>query len=109
MSRLDITIDIGPFCFTDFSYDAENDVAYLSIGEPREAVTWESPEGHLLRLDPDTDQLVGVTFLHLKERMGTGDLTITFPEWAIPASRSAPASTRTPVRVPPRILSRCCL
>ena len=31
MSRPDTAIDIGPFRFTHCSYDAGNDVAYLSI------------------------------------------------------------------------------
>ncbi len=61
MSKLATSIVVGPFCFTDCSYDAEADIAYLSIGDPRPAVSWESPEGHLVRLDPRTDELVGLT------------------------------------------------
>jgi hypothetical protein len=108
MPRLDATIEIGPFRFTDCSYDSENDIAYLSIGTPREAITWESPEGHLLRLDPDTDELVGITFLHLKERIGAGGLDITFPEHAIPNSGKPPAQARQSMRVPQKVLAVCC-
>lgn len=107
MPRLDIAIDIGPFSFTDYSYDVENDVAYLSIGSPREAITSESPEGHLIRLDPGTDELVGITFLHFKARIDAGGLSITFPEYVIPTSEKSPAQARKPIKVPPRVLALC--
>ena len=108
MPQLNATIDIGPFHFTHCSYDAESDVAYLSIGGPREAIVWESPEGHLLRLDPDTDELVGITFLHLSDRIEAGGLSITFPEYVIPNSGKVPPSSRKPTRVPRRVLALWC-
>jgi len=108
MPQQDATIDIGPFRFTHCSYDAESDVAYLSIGSPREAIVWESPEGHLLRLDPDTDELVGITFLHLRARIEAGGLDITFPEYAIPNLGKHPAQARQPMRVPRKVLAGCC-
>jgi hypothetical protein len=108
MPQLDATIDIGPFHFTHCSYDAESDVAYLSIGAPTEAIVWESPEGHLLRLDPDTDVLVGVTFLHLRERIESGALTITFPEYVFPRSGNPPVQSRKPVRVPRKQFALLC-
>jgi uncharacterized protein YuzE len=109
MLRLNTTIDIGPFRFTRCSYDPESDVAYLSVGEPRVAITSESPEGHLLRLDPDTDELVGVTFLHVRQRLGAGPVTITFPEYVLPTSGAQPAQAREPMAVPQGVLSLCCL
>ena len=108
MSQPDTTIDIGPFRFTHCSYDAESDVAYLSIGAPREAIVWESPEGHLLRLDPNTDELVGITFLHLSERIHSGGLRITFPEYVIPGPGDSTAQSREPWSVPSRVLALCC-
>lgn len=108
MPRLDSTIDVGPFRFTECLYDVENDVVCLSIGAPREAITLESPEGHLLRLDPDTDELMGVTFLHLKERIEAEALTITFPECVLPTSGKMPLAC-TSVKVPQRVLAPCCL
>ncbi len=44
-------------------YDDASDVLYLSIGAPRLALTEEGPEGLLIRKDPTTDELVGVTVL----------------------------------------------
>lgn len=108
MPRLDPMIEIEPFCFTDCLYDAENDVAYLSIGTPRAAITWESPEGHLLRLDPNTDELVGITFLHLKERIDAGGLKVTFPESTIPSSGELPTQACKSMTVPQTVLAVCC-
>jgi len=108
MPQQDATIDIGPFRFTHCSYDAESDVAYLSIGAPREAIVWESPEGHLLRLDPDTDELVGITFLHLSDRIAAGGLRITFPEYVIPPSGNELVRSRRPWSVPPGVLALLC-
>jgi uncharacterized protein YuzE len=45
------------------SYDDSSDVLYLSVGEPRAAVTQEDDEGVLIRKDPVTEELVGVTIL----------------------------------------------
>ena len=80
------TISSGPYKFTTCEYDARNDVLYLSIGRPREAITWESPEGHLVRLDPDTGALLGLTILHLKSRIGRGDVRVTLP--SLPSTKS---------------------
>jgi uncharacterized protein YuzE len=44
-------------------YDEASDVLYLSLGEPRQALTYEGAEGLLLRKDPQTGELVGVTVL----------------------------------------------
>ena len=73
------TISSGPYKFTTCEYDARNDVLYLSIGRPREAITWESPEGHLVRLDPDTGDLLGLTILHMKAKIARGDVRVTLP------------------------------
>ena len=48
--RDDAPIRLGPYVFTNHSYDESSDVLYLSIGSPREAIVLESPEGHLVRL-----------------------------------------------------------
>jgi len=45
------------------SYDDSSDVLYLSVGEPRAAITQEDDEGVLIRKDPATEEVVGVTIL----------------------------------------------
>jgi hypothetical protein len=45
-------------------YDEDDDILYAWVGEkPVPAVTYETDEGHLVRLDPETKEFVGVTIL----------------------------------------------
>jgi hypothetical protein len=44
-------------------YDDASDVLYFSVAAPRHALTEEGPEGLLIRKNPTTDELVGVTVL----------------------------------------------
>jgi uncharacterized protein YuzE len=76
-----VEIKIGPVTFDFADYDAESDVLYLYIGEPREVEGEETPEGHVLHYAPGTQTIVGLTMLsprHLLER--DGGLTVTLPE-----------------------------
>jgi uncharacterized protein YuzE len=57
------------------SYNREGDVLYISLGEPREALTVPEAEGLLVRVDPETKEVVGATitdyeehFRHLPEK-----------------------------------------
>jgi uncharacterized protein YuzE len=43
------------------SYDANNDVLYCSFGEPHEAYSVETEDGVFIRLNPETDFVVGIT------------------------------------------------
>jgi uncharacterized protein YuzE len=47
------------------NYDDSSDVLYLSIGEPRPALTREAEEDDtfLVRTDRDTGEMVGITIL----------------------------------------------
>lgn len=46
----------------DWEYDAEADVLYISVGEPRNA------EG-IARVEPQTMEVVGLTIIGLRQRM----------------------------------------
>ena len=50
------------------SYDRDADVLYLSIGAPRPAISREIGDDVLLRVDPDTGAIVGLTVLNLSTR-----------------------------------------
>lgn len=67
------------------SYDREADVLYISFGPPRPAICIEPEEGLVLRLDPDTDQLIGVTII------GARALLTEQPEWQPRALETYPA------------------
>jgi uncharacterized protein YuzE len=49
-------------------YDNEHDVLYLYFEKVQEAVSREIADGVFVRLDPNTDQVVGVTILDLRKK-----------------------------------------
>ncbi len=76
-----VNVTIGPVAFDRADYDADADVLYLHLGEPRTAEGEETPEGHVLRYAPDTQDIVGLTVIHAKWLLERdGQLTITIPE-----------------------------
>lgn len=79
MRRVKITIGSATFDHAD--YDIGNDVLYLHVGEPREAEGEETPEGHVLRYAPGSQQIVGLTVLGAQRILDNeGELRITIPE-----------------------------
>ena len=55
---------------TQIFYDRESDVLYLSIGESRRAISREVGDDVLLRIDPETENVVGLTIMNLASRFG---------------------------------------
>ena len=53
---------------TKVCYDKTNDVLYISYGEPCQGIATEVSEGDLVRTDPKTDEIVGITIIDFKER-----------------------------------------
>jgi uncharacterized protein YuzE len=60
--------DMGKEHMMQLAYDREADVLYLSVGEPRPAVSREVGDDVLLRIDPQTGEVVGLTVLNLSTR-----------------------------------------
>ena len=52
----------------NISYDEEADVLYISLGSAQPAIALETGDGDLMRVDPETDELVGITVLDFKEK-----------------------------------------
>jgi uncharacterized protein YuzE len=76
-----VNIRIGPVVFDHADYDPENDMLYLHVGEPQEAEGEETPEGHVLRFEPGTQRIVGLTVLGAQAILDRdGELRITIPE-----------------------------
>lgn len=79
MERVNITI--GPLSFDHADYDADNDVLYLHLGEPRAGEGEETPEGHVLRYAPGTSRIVGLTVLGARRLLERdGRLFVTVPD-----------------------------
>ncbi len=77
----DVNIHIGPLVFDQADYDADGDVLYLHAGTPVPAEGEETAEGHVLRFEPGTRRIVGLTVINarwLLER--DGRLIVTIPE-----------------------------
>jgi hypothetical protein len=76
-----VNVKIGPLVFDHSDYDSGGDVLYLHVGASQDAEGEVTPEGHVLRFEPGTQRIVGLTVLNarwLLER--DGHLTITIPE-----------------------------
>ncbi len=52
-----------------WEYDEEGDVLYLSVGEPKPAVSVDLGEGIIARYDQESREVVGITVLGLRERL----------------------------------------
>lgn len=55
-----------------WEYDAEADVLYVSVGEPRPATGVDLGEGTVARYDEENNELVGITLLGLRSRLFEG-------------------------------------
>ncbi|HJZ34925.1 MAG TPA: hypothetical protein VJ204_01535 [Solirubrobacterales bacterium] len=74
-----MSVKIGQWVFDDVDYDADADVLYLSIGQPRRGYGQESPEGHVWRFDSD-GTFCGLTLIGVQGFVDAGDeMTITVP------------------------------
>jgi len=79
-----ILSDDGERTYLECEYDAAEDIMYSWIPpKPRNGVAYETPDGHLVMLDPATHELVGVTIFDYNARWGGGDRKITL-EWEVP-------------------------
>ena len=52
----------------EVSYDPDGDVLYLSIAEPQAALTRGEANGLLVRTDPQTHRVVGLTVLDYEKK-----------------------------------------
>lgn len=76
-----VNVKIGSIVFDHASYDAENDVLYLRVGEPEAGEGETTPEGHVIRYAPGTSRVIGMTMLGPRRILEhEGRLTVTIPE-----------------------------
>ena len=62
------TIKVPTKAESVINYDAEADVLYISFGNPRKAEGIDVGDGTILRIDPDTGEVIGITLLDFKRR-----------------------------------------
>jgi uncharacterized protein YuzE len=73
-----MSMTIGPWTFDHIDFDADADVLYLSIGEPRRAIGEETPEGHIALFDETTGEFCGLTLIGIRAKAGE-QITISVP------------------------------
>ncbi len=56
------------------NYDEEADVLYVSFGKPRKAEGIDIGDGTILRVDPDTGEVIGITLLNFKRRTSDSEV-----------------------------------
>jgi uncharacterized protein YuzE len=76
-----VNIHIGPLVFDHADYDADGDVLYLHVGPPQPGEGEGTPEGHVVRFAPGTQQIVGLTIINARQVLDRdGRLIVTVPE-----------------------------
>lgn len=55
-----------------WEYDEDADVLYISVGEPRAAVTVDLGESVLARYDEKQKEVVGITIMNVRRRLLEG-------------------------------------
>jgi uncharacterized protein YuzE len=76
-----VNLRIGPITFDHANYDDEGDVLYLHVGAPQKAEGEETPEGHVLRFVPGTQEIVGLTILGARRCLEEdGKFIVTIPQ-----------------------------
>lgn len=48
----------------NWDYDADADVLYISFGNPKKAEGVDIGEGTIIRIEPDTKEIIGITILN---------------------------------------------
>ena len=51
-----------------WDYDAEADVLYISFGKPKNAEGVDIGEGTIIRIQPDSKEIIGVTIINPLQR-----------------------------------------
>jgi hypothetical protein len=77
-----------------FDYDEEGDVLFIEVrgSEGRPAISFETDEGHVVRLDPETHELLGAEVLGYMTHWEGRDINL---EWDVPESGGLLRRTRT--------------
>lgn len=59
--------------------DETEDILYLWVSGPQPAVAFETSKGHLVQLDPESRELVGLTIMDYRSRWEGKPISIEVP------------------------------
>ena len=71
--KLDAVVESG----IKIVYDGEADVLYVTRGTPKYTEYIEHSEDVILRLDPDTKRLIGITIIGFSQHIGKANLSLS--------------------------------
>ena len=71
--KLDAVVESG----IKIVYDGEADVLYVTRGTPKYTEYIEYSEDVILRLDPDTKRLIGITIIGFSQHFGKANLSLS--------------------------------
>jgi hypothetical protein len=60
-------------------YDDDGDILYLWVKGPCPAVTYETRDGHLVQLDPESREFAGVAIVDYKARWEGREIRVEVP------------------------------
>lgn len=63
----------------NFAYDPKADVLYVSQGDPRPAISEEIEPGVLLRKDPDSGEVIGMTVIDFTKHWPRSPSSMSMP------------------------------
>jgi hypothetical protein len=64
-----VNIRIGPLTFDHADYDEDGGILYLHLGPPQPGEGEETPEGHVIRFAPGSQQIVGLTVINARHAL----------------------------------------
>lgn len=64
---------------TTFFYDRTADVFYLTLGDPQPAISRELDNDILLRVHPESEQVIGLTILNFTQQCSQSLPGLTLP------------------------------
>ena len=62
-------------------YDEDEDILYLWVNGPQAAVTFETSQGHLVQLDPESHELVGITIVDYRRLWEGKEIAVDVPQF----------------------------
>jgi hypothetical protein len=62
-------------------YDEDEDILYLWVDDRRSAVSYETEQGHLVQLDADTREFIGVTVIDFRTRWEGKEIAFDVPQF----------------------------
>ncbi|TEU11205.1 MAG: DUF433 domain-containing protein [Anaerolineales bacterium] len=68
----------------NYHYDREEDILYVTLGDSDSALCIEQENGFLVRIDPESDEIVGFTVIDFSQRAADRVVTPVYAQFTLP-------------------------